>query len=168
MDEVIPIQPIPDEYLKAIGEVTIRWNSLEGLLHLCLIKLLGKDILEGRSHVVFAHMSFPQKLDSISALIGELTNLPANSPLNRYKEEIQPLLKQAQSKRNLIIHSIWGVDEKGRVCVSSVSARGTLKMKNEPISLKEVQAIPELITQAGMELFLSVVYNGKRPPQTGQ
>lgn len=160
---------IPDEYLKAIGDVTVRWNSLEALLHLALIKLLGKDILEGRSHVVFAHMAFPQKLDVLSALIGELIDLPPEHPLSRYRPDIQPLLKEAQTKRNVIIHSIWGVQD-GRVCISSVSARGSLKMKQEPLTLAEVQAVSTLIIKAGVELFMAVVVGSDNipPPHSGQ
>ena len=160
-------EQVPKEYLQAIGEVTVRWNALEGLLHLCLIKLLGKEMTEGRSHVVFAHMAFPQKLDVLSALIGEL-QLPPGHSLGRYKTEVQPLLKEAQTKRNLIIHSIYGVEE-GRVLVSSVSARGSLKMKQEPITLEEMTAVSSLIVRAGATLFIAVTgHPPTQAPHNGQ
>ena len=162
-------EKVPTEYLAAIGEVTVTWNSLEGLLHLCLIKLLGKELTDGRSHAVFAHMNFPQRLDVLGALIGEVIDVSSSHPLGAYKNKIYPLLKDAQNRRNIISHSIWGV-EGGKVHISSVSARGSVKVKQQPITLAEVQVASAAIKKAGLELFMAVVV-GSDPsatPQDGQ
>lgn len=155
---------IPDEYLRAIGQVVLTWNSLEALVHLALVKLLGSDSLEGRSHAVFAPMSFPQKLDVLTTLMDQM-EIPANHPFGRYKTEVHPLLTEAQAQRDLLLHSLWGVKD-GEVCVSSIASRGLVRVEERPVPLGEVEAASELIKKAGLTLFLSVVVSAD--PQTGE
>src|SRR5208283_2347695 len=121
------LQPIPDEYLKAIGSVVVHWNYLEQVLNLFFIHLLGKKITDDRSHIIFAHMAFPQKMDVLSALVEKVEKLPEYSRFQEYKSSVQPLLKVAQSGRNSIIHSMWGI-EAGKMMRASITARGSLKL----------------------------------------
>src|SRR5690349_2752599 len=67
------VEEPPSEYLAEIGRVNVRWNMLESYLEFTLIKLLGKEISEGRSLVLFTHMAVPQKFDILSALVNEFT-----------------------------------------------------------------------------------------------
>ena len=53
---------IPQEFLRAIGEVVVSWNYLEQILNYLLIDLLGKDLFDHKPHVVFAHMALPRRL----------------------------------------------------------------------------------------------------------
>ena len=162
-------QIVPDDYLRAIGDVIVRWNALEAMMSLCLIKLLGKEVFDGRSHIVFAHMTFPQRMDVLAALVGEYINLPPNHPLSLYKANVQPLLKDAQTRRNKIAHGIWGCED-GKVHISSLSARGSLKTKSEPISIQEINTSAEVIVRAGTALFnmVAVGLPDKRSPQWGR
>lgn len=116
----------PDEFLAAIGKVAIRWNRFEQILNLLLIHMLGKNVMEDRSHIVFAHMAFPQKLDIFGALAEALIN--GGYPwVDEQRTKIIPALKDAQARRNKIIHSVWGM-KSGKVVSSSISARGSLKV----------------------------------------
>jgi hypothetical protein len=138
---------VPDEYLKAIGEVTVRWNYLEQMVNLFLIHLLGKSIAEDRSHIVFAHMAFPQKMDVMGALVEELSKLGKPIAWTEYKSTVQPILKKAQSGRNMVIHSLWGKHE-GKVKRASISARGSLKFSWIETTLQEIEDVTQSIEEA--------------------
>lgn len=160
--------PIPEEYLSAIGRVVVEWNQLESVLDLSLIRLLGKELTDPRSHIVFTHMAFPQKLDALKALIAEV-RIPEGSSLGRYGEDVQPLLKKASEGRNMVLHSKWGVED-GTVCRSTIRAKGALKMSVVPVKLEEITAACSQIVAAGEALFEAVTGHLRvRPsPQQGQ
>ncbi len=158
---------IPDEYLAEIGRVTVRWNRLESLMDLCLIELLGKSMLEGRSLVLFTHMAFPQKMDIMGALIIECLTNPTYGWLSRYKQDVAPLLGDAAKKRNMVIHSKWSSDPDGTVGRSEISARGKLKMERHQASLKEIEAASASIVRAA-DAMVKLVLRNSLTPQQGQ
>ncbi|MGI8771714.1 MAG: hypothetical protein ACR2JE_09775 [Acidobacteriaceae bacterium] len=162
-------EQIPDEYLKAIGRVTVEWNQLESILDLCLIRLLGKDLTDPRSHIVFTHMAYPQKMNALKALIGQV-EIPAGSSLGRYSDEVQPLLKAASEERNKIMHSKWGM-EKGQVYRSTLQAKGALKVSHVYVPVDDVIAACDHIIAGGEALFSAVVgqlLDDSSSPQHGQ
>ncbi len=130
---------LPDEFLTRIATVVVRWNMLEDYLNMLLIHLLGKPVGEHRSHIVFTHMAFPQRLDVLGALAEEVANDPAYSQLHKCKETLLPLLRNAQQKRNQIIHSSWGFNPKSRkVFRAQMSARGVFKLSIPEIKIEEL------------------------------
>jgi hypothetical protein len=90
------LDKIPAEFLKAIGEVVVAWNRMEFELTVILIHWLGKDINENRSHAIFAHMSFPQKLDIMGSLVEELIAEPRNAYLSACKKKVIPAALKVQ------------------------------------------------------------------------
>jgi hypothetical protein len=168
MDSFGEPQDIPTEYLTEIGRVNTRWAALESMMDLCLMKLLGKEITDPRSSIIFNHMALPMKLDIMGALISEL--LPAYPLLSGFPVVLQAL-KQAQEKRNIIAHSKWGFNkETKQVEVSRMTSRGKLKTSITPISIGEIKEAADLITKASQDLFVLVTKAGttNSPPQTGQ
>jgi hypothetical protein len=141
------VPKIPEEYLRAIGEVAVRWNHLEQIVNLFLIYLSGGNIAEERSHVVFAHMAFPQKMDVMGALAEELTKTGKSGAWTTYKSTVQPLLKKAQAGRNMAIHSMWGIYD-GKVKRASISARGSLKFSWIEATIQEIKEITQSIEEA--------------------
>jgi hypothetical protein len=159
---------IPDEYLAEIGRVIVRWNKLESLIELSLIELLGKDMTEGRSLVLFTHMAFPQKMDVLSALVNECLLTPAYGWLREYKPSVEPLLREAAKRRNEIAHGKWGMRE-GTVGKSSITARGTLKLTNSQVSIAEIEEASVAIVKAADALASLVFFREKSAtPQSGQ
>ena len=143
---------LPDAYLVEIGRVSVRWSMLETMLHFALIKFAGMNILEGRSHAIFHHMAFPQKLDVLGATLSELIVRPPTPGLReKYLKEIKPLLDDAQQKRNELIHAKWGY-ENGQVTKSKISARGILKMSVAQISVEEIIAAADAISKATLAI----------------
>jgi hypothetical protein len=145
------IPNLPDEYLCAIGLVTVRWNHLEQIVNLFLIHLLGNEIFDDRSHIVFAHMAFPQKVDVLSALVEKMVVIPQYSSLKKYKTEVRPLLKAAQDGRNSIIHALWGMKD-GIATRASITARGSLKFRWTVANLKEIEVVIKAIEDARLAL----------------
>ncbi len=145
------IPNLPEEHLSAIGKVVIRWNHLEQIVNLFLIHLLGKEIFDDRSHIVFAHMAFPQKLDALGALVEETVKLPRYASLKNYKTAVLPLLRAAQVGRNSVIHSFWGMKE-GIATRASIKARGSLKFTWGVATLKEIEAVIQAIEDARVAL----------------
>lgn len=140
------LDDMPPEYLKAIGDVVVRWNHLEQLLNNILGGLLANDPNDIRAKIVFAHMAFPQKLDIMASIAEEYLKNPANSFLEMYKPAM-PLLRQAQVDRNLVIHSMWGFFD-GQVMRSLMTARGRFKFTWQPASIKEIQKASKSIDAA--------------------
>ncbi len=142
----------PADYLSAIGEVNVRWNDLEFLITLSMILLLGQDIYDEKAYIVFAHMTFPQKLDVLGALAEQMMNKRGYSRFKKFKSHVLPLLKKAQQGRNSIIHSDW-TSRSGTMVKTSISARGSFKFSSEVVALKEILAVNQSIEEARMGLF---------------
>jgi len=120
------ILAIPDEYLREIGRIAVSWNYLEGLLHHTLIQALLSDFsTDGRALAVFAHMAFPQKLDSLSSML-RITYGEDGDTFTSYREHVQPLLRQSQEKRNAMLHQTW-YTQSGIVRRFDVKSRGSLR-----------------------------------------
>ena len=154
---------LPAEYLTEIGRVTVRWNLLESYLNFTLIKFLGKDFTEPRSHIVFTHMAVPQKLDALSALVNEIveSHPKTSAPLNAAYRRAAPLLKEAQRLRNDITHAKWSVGDDGSVKANKVSARGKLKFELRTMSIDEVIAASNAIYDAAEALY-EMAWNPER------
>jgi hypothetical protein len=136
----------PDEFLVAIGKVTARWNYLEQVLNMLLIHMLGESIVEERPHIVFAHMAFPQKMDVLSALAEQL--IKGGYPwLAEHKSGIVSSIKQAQNKRNMIIHDVWGT-KGGKVVRASITARGSFKLSWTEVVIEDLNAAIQIIEDA--------------------
>ena len=159
------IPELPDEYLIEIGRVSVRWAILESFLDLNLIKLLGKSVLEVRSLVIFNHMAFPQKLDVLGALINELQQ-SGYEGCDKYPP-VQSLLRQAQEKRNSLLHAKIGYDQNGKVSASRISARGKFKMMQTEISVPDIKEMSALIYKAAEELHTLVNNELKAPRNLG-
>jgi hypothetical protein len=143
---------LPDAYLVEIGRVSVRWSMLETMLHFALIKFAGMNVLEGRSHAIFHHMAFPQKIDILGTMLSEMVVSPVSQTLReKYAKDVKPLLDEAQRKRNDLIHAKWGM-ESGQVSKSKISARGALKFSVTPISVEEIREASDVIYQATLAI----------------
>lgn len=142
---------IPADYISAIGEVVVRWNSLEFYMNIFLIHLLGRELRDPRPHVVFVHMAFPQKLDVLGALAELKAIRYRSSRLKKYQETVLPLLRKAQAGRNWVIHSNW-IMQDGKVLRASSSARGTYKFSSTVTTLEEIEQVNQSIEEARIEL----------------
>ena len=98
-------------------------------------------------------MAFPQKLDVLAALVHEIKE-SGYAGFDNYKA-VESLLKQAQEKRNSLIHAKCHY-ENGQAVISRITARGKLKMSVTPISVADIRAMSALIYKAADELHALV------------
>ena len=159
--------PLPDEYLREIGQITVLWNRLEGLLHFALIgALLGHYPQgDGRAHSVFVHMAFPQKLDVLSSML----RFREERLLKRYVEILLPLLKACQEKRNAMVHQDWENRPEGVIRLGR-KARGIYKTEAWVIDLSDLQEVSALLESTCSKTYAfnrSLVFQAKTSHNKG-
>jgi hypothetical protein len=146
---------LPDEWLIELGKIVKAWITFEGLFDLMLQKLAGfDDPFDPTFTILTAHSSFPQKLDMFKSLCAR--HLPSRGHLQDYKT-VAALIAEAQRLRNFYMHNLIGPGMDGPMRVSTVSARGELKMQVRTIELAEVRSAHEKITAAGRSVYRLVL-----------
>ncbi len=152
---------VPPDYLIQIGRVSVFWSTLESIFDLSLMKLAGMSIGDPRAWSIFAHMTFPLKLDIFGSLV---TELQPKYPNLKELPSVIAKIKIAQQGRNMIVHAKWGIDEQGRVVISRITARGTIKTSVRAIPLSEVSDIVVHIEAAMKGLYEFVAVRGDKNP----
>jgi hypothetical protein len=160
---------LPDEYLREIGKVVVSWNRIESLLHHTLVLALQDNFAQdARVVAVFTHMAFPQKLDTLKAML-LISQSSKGQIFIDYQEKIQPLLKSCQEKRNNILHQSWSVDN-GIVQRFDIKARGIFKATRLDVSLADLTDTTSLMAETHQSMFtlLTIPLAPKADPQEGQ
>ncbi len=157
--------PIRDDYLTEIGRVAVLWASLEAFLNLCIGKLAGFDEpLDYRAFILITHASFPQRLDSFSALCEQLH--PEYRHLADY-EQVVSKIKAAQKIRNKFMHhSMSANPDTGLIEMPVGSARGKLEAKIEVISIEDIKRASIKIDEAQRALYKLVLLRDLPPAWT--
>lgn len=161
------LPPLPDEYLIAIGRVAVSWNYLDFCVNLFMIHLLGVKVEDDRSHIIFTHTSFPQKLDILAALVETVKNSPHYAGFKDYKTRVQPLIETAQRGRNTVIHSQWAM-RNGDVMRGSISARRSLKLTYVKSTVDEIETVHNSIVAAHDALVALLPSRPSSNPHIGQ
>lgn len=148
--------PLPDPYLLEIGRVAALWAMLESFLNLCIGKLAGfNDLNDPKAFILVTHSSFPQRLDILSALCEQLVQeFPS---LKGYGAVIQQF-RQAQRLRNDLMH--YGMaenPESGQVEMAKGTARGTLKVGVEKVTIADLRRASMAIHEAQLALYKLVL-----------
>jgi hypothetical protein len=139
--------PAPDNYLFELGRMTSTWGTLENAVDLAISKFAGYEkTLDSRALILVAHSNFQQRIDIISSLCEWLvSDFPS---VASYKIVITKL-EAAQKARNKYAHNgIVTNNDTGEVTVSTVSARGSLKMKTEVVKIEDIQEATAKIHEA--------------------
>lgn len=93
-------------------------------------------------------MSFPQKRDALTSLVAEMTKASTLHPyLGTFKEQVLPLINEAQTQRNKVVHCLWMMDGKD-VSRASVSARKSLKFDLGKVPISDIEKSAEAIYKA--------------------
>ena len=144
---------LPDDYLVEIGKISVQWSALEMIFELCSVKLSGMDSNDERPWAIFAHMSFPQRLDAFGAMID---TLQAGYPRLQDYKAVLSLVRESQTARNKVIHARWNY-ENGVATIARLTAKGKVKTSLEPITVNELREIAELIGKASIRVWKLVV-----------
>jgi hypothetical protein len=154
--------PLTDEYLIEVGRVAALWASLESLLNLCIAKLVGFDEIDDQKPFILVnHASFPQRLDMLGTLCELLVKQFPN--LERYKDVIG-LLRASQSLRNKYMHHGMVLNEEtGNVEMAIGSARGSLKVSVEKITIPDIRRASMAVHEAHLALYKLVLCRELQP-----
>jgi hypothetical protein len=153
---IYPMPPLrainlPEEYLKAIGLVIVRWNQLEIGLDISLMQLLGMDWRKDLSHVVFVHMAFPQRVNVFSAAVETLTKSDNTSERLKKSKAIASELQRLNDTRNSVVHNKW-LALNNEVTQLNITARGKLKFASKQVDISELEKISSDISAVAEEL----------------
>lgn len=153
--------PLPDEYLLEIGRVAALWAGLESFLNICIGKLSGfNDLNNPTAFILVTHSSFPQRLDILSTLCAQLVS---SFPKLKGHKAVVERLRQAQKLRNDFMHYGMHVDpDSGNVVMSKGTARGTLKLRVEKVTVADLRRASIAIHDAELQLYKLVL--GKTIP----
>jgi hypothetical protein len=168
-DEVLKLNfdgwPLPDAYLLEIGRVAALWATLESFLNLCIGKLAGfNNLNDPKAFILVTHSSFPQRLDILSALCEQLVQEFPN--LKGYEVVVQQL-RQAQKLRNDFMH--YGMaenPESGQIEIAKGTARGTLKVGVEKVTIADLRRASMAIHEAQLALYKLVLHKEITPVWT--
>lgn len=158
--------PLPDEFLREVGRLSVLWTGLDDQLNTCIGKLAGfNDLLDMRPFILVKHSSFQQKLDVLSSLCEHLL---AKYPwLQSYKNVVSQI-KSAQTLRNRFVHNALVQSEDGKsVEIAVGSARGKLKTSVERVTNDEIKNASVAIVNAKSSLHL-LITGRNRPPFLGK
>ena len=146
---------LPDQWLIELGKIVKSWITFEMMFDLMLQKLAGyNDPFDPTFTILTAHSSFPQRLDMFKSLCN--SHKDSRPHLSSYKE-VASLISEAQRLRNFFMHNSIAPDRDGSMKVSSVSARGQLKMELRGIELREVTEAHIKTIEAGRALYKLVL-----------
>jgi hypothetical protein len=138
------------EFLAAIGAVTIEFSILERHLHFGIWVLLGLSLAEqATGQMVTAGLSFRTSVDLFAALVRH--RFP--SAEGKHIQSVIGRVNEAEQKRNVIVHSTWAQAEGEQVMRMKTTARGELKHQFEKMTLADVQAIATQIHAAAEEVL---------------
>jgi hypothetical protein len=155
--------PLPDAHLIELGRVGALWAALESFLNLCIGKLAGfNDLTDPKPFILVTHSSFPQRLDMFAALCEHLVNDFPN--LTSYTTVVQQL-RQAQKLRNDFMHCGMVLNqESGYVEMVKGTARGTVKVRVEKVTVADLRRASVSIHKAQAALYNLVLGRTLDPP----
>ncbi len=154
--------PLPNEYMIELGRISSLYGVLERVVNIAINKLAGySGAIDCRSAIMLAHSNFQQRVDILATLFEQtISEYPA---LKGYEKVIK-LIKRAQKGRNKFMHSTLGRDpENGKVQLSSMSARGSLKTTGEIVYIKELIEISAVTHEATCALHTIVTGHEMKP-----
>lgn len=145
-----------------LGRISTLYGVLENLVNVSINKLAGyNEIYDYRSAIMLAHANFKQRVDILSTLFEQVSK---DFPQLKDYESTIKLIKRAQKGRNKFMHSGLGFNpESGKVQLTSMSARGSLKTKVETVYVKEIIEVSAVIHEATCALHTIVTGSEMKP-----
>jgi hypothetical protein len=140
------------QFLAAIGAVTIEFATLEHQLHLGIwVMLVGNTRLNEQltAQIVTAGLSFKQSVDLFSALVRR--RFPAADGPDLQTLAVR--VRQAEEKRNLVVHSTWIQAEREHVIRMKTTARGELQVRSQEMTVADLEDIARQVHTAAEDVL---------------
>lgn len=137
------------EILAAIGRVITNFAVLEHQLGIFVAVLIGQEDQQV-TQCITAELSF-RNLVNLSRSLHSV-----REPDEKIRAELSSIFKdifEAEEKRNVIVHSLWGYGGDENVMTRiKITARKELKWQLEPMGKDEINEIAKSISETGYEL----------------
>jgi hypothetical protein len=143
----------------AIGGVALNWTHLENYVQSILWRMTCLDLTMGRC--ITQHMPFLSLLEAIQTIANET---PRYHHLSNELTKLFGECKQLRNKRNDTVHAIWATFVQtassspippmklGEFQGMNIKARGSIKIKIQNTTIKEIDDISEEIIDFGKRL----------------
>jgi hypothetical protein len=139
---------LPAEMLQAVGLVVAASAQTEWVVQQLIGGALCIDDVS--TTVLTAHMAAPLK-DHVARALTEINGVPA--PMVDEIDRLLDEVKEATDKRNTLVHNTLVRDPRtGKVYSFRETARGSLQVSMQPISVAEIEQDAARIYEAGMAL----------------
>ncbi|WP_333591408.1 hypothetical protein [Brevundimonas sp.] len=150
---------LPPELLQAIGRMAMCAAQTESVMQSFIGAVLEIDNLE--TVALTAHMAAPLK-DHVARALIELNG--ANVETIDLVDDLLDAISTAAEKRNVVIHnSILRHPQTGELFSYRQTARGSLQVSLQPVSVEEIEKDATLIYEAGMDLVRFMILNNITP-----
>lgn len=150
-----------DEYLRAIGRITVNFSYLEHVVAFGIISLVSPD--QGIGQIITASMSFQQKTATLDALYRyKLTSASVKEPSRA--EAMKTLMDRANhgsDERNTFMHSAWTTQEDapeivGRLKITAKIGKG-LTHHAPQVSVEQLNGLADELATVGKEIIAFLV-----------
>lgn len=144
--------PLSDEHFRAIGKITAIFAALEENVSFYIWLLIGGEQRLGQ--IITAELSLSQKVALLSSLYRYRSN-SAEEPTEL--KELLSRVRQAEEKRNAIIHSVWGTgttrETITRIKTTAKRSRG-LTFQFQQTSVRDLDEIADFIAEVAKDVVL--------------
>jgi len=140
---------LPDGHLKLIGRIVVDFASLEGAVALTIWSMIHLD--SSRGHIVTAELSFKNMLALASSLF--LHQSKDTVAIDGMKALIKRTI-QVEEKRNLLVHSSWGMQVRrdGRQAVIRMKTTAKLskgfKRQREELTVEYLECVIDEVIES--------------------
>ena len=148
---------ISDEILAEIGKIVITHNLIESSLSNIIGTIISLRTHEEIGQIVTAELSFRQKIPMLRSLL-VLCLTDKHESVAEF-DKIKGKLHEADSQRNIIVHSNWFKSEEHEheiVIRSKTTAKEKhgLRCDSVEMNLQEIEAISDLIADAYLKICM--------------
>ena len=154
----------------AIGRVSIAWSILEMTLGIILTELLEVEGITGLA--TSAALDYRHRRDLINSLAEiKLSGTETHADLRAYMGDVRGM----NTERNLVVHSVWVRDERGRASRMTMRNRGRYESEVNRPSVRHLSTVSLKIldlSTRGDDLALRIradvrAWRDKYPPLDG-
>ncbi|MDP1675734.1 MAG: hypothetical protein Q8L88_02620 [Bacteroidota bacterium] len=152
IDEILPYMKttaVPTEFLTEIGRVTVNFAILERELSFLVEKVL--DNTEKISLVSTSELSFRLLVSLATALVKEIASIEKAQEFSK----LTTFLLELETKRNNIIHSLWGSSSE-KVIRSKYTSKikHGLRFQREELKVEDIEKIALDISLAAYKVSI--------------
>jgi len=154
--------PLPNDFMLELGRISAIWGSLESTVNIAIGKLAGySEVYDYRAAILLAHANFKQRIEILETLFEQCSKERKN--FKDYAPIIRKI-KSVQKGRNKFIHnSISFNPDSKRMEIASLSARGTMKVTVNPITINELKEVTAKTHEAMCQLHSIITGNEINP-----